>query len=286
VSFAVKDHLSHITGSSIAGHLHLTCEVKENGIPFLTQQSFHPPIHLSKPHLSDDEKFLVVTLINPTAGFFDGDTVCCNISVAENARLILSTPSSSRVFRTRSGRPATCEQRFHVAKNGFLEWIPEAFIPHAGASYFQKTAIHLEPEADLLYIDWLSPGRVARGEIFQYDSLRMELDLFLDGKLLARERYILPGDSLEGVSAMFTAGHYISVYLAGKMSAYFSKEKVSALENENTYLGYGTLEGGKIHVIRALCRDSLSARRLIESLRPILYRSASHSTPSLGRIFM
>jgi hypothetical protein len=39
-------------------------------------------------------------------------------------------------------------------------------------------------------------------------------------------------------------------------------------------------------VLRALCRDGLAARRLIERLRPILYRAAGMTPPGLGRIFM
>ncbi len=38
-------------------------------------------------------------------------------------------------------------------------------------------------------------------------------------------------------------------------------------------------------VIRALCRDSLATRRLLETLRPLLYASAGLTPPALGRIF-
>ena len=275
-----------ITGNSLSGHLRLRCEARDDGTPFLPDQSFRAPIHLSKAHLSDDGKHLVVNIVNPTAGFFDGDRVECEIKVGQGARLILSTPSSSRIFRTRSGLPATCEQKFSVEENGFLEWIPEAFIPHAGARYVQNTTIDLEKGAGLFFIDWISPGRVARGEIFQYENLRWEFDLRVSGKLLARERYDLPGDSLEGITAMFAAGHYISIYIAGHLLENFPTKEIEALGNEDSYLGHGLLEGGEVMVLRALCRDSLSARRLIEKLRCILYENFGTKPPSLGRIFM
>ena len=280
---SVVKNAPSITGSSLNGHLRLRCEAREDGTPYLSDQSFRAPIHLSKAHLSDDGKNLVVTIVNPTAGFFDGDRIECDITVGQGAKLILSTPSSSRIFRTRSGQPATCEQKFSIGKDGFLEWIPEAFIPHAGARYVQKTSIDLEKGAGLLFIDWISPGRVARGEIFQYENLRWEFDLRLSGKLVARERYDMPGDNLEGITAIFGAGHYISTYIAGPMLGNFPAKEIEALGNEDTYLGHGLLEGGEVMVLRALCRDSLSARRLIEKLRGIIYRN---KPPSLGRIFM
>ncbi len=275
-----------MTGNSLNGHLRLRCDLRQGGITFISDQSFQAPIHLSKSHLSDDEKFLVVTILNPTAGFFDGDKVLSDVTVGEGSALVLSTPSSSRVFPTRSGKDAMCEQKFSVENGGFLEWIPEAFIPHKGARYIQKTEVNLKQGAGLLFIDWISPGRVARGEIFQYENLRWEFDLNMDGKLLARERYDMSGDCLEGITAMFEAGHYISIYLAGAMLENFPTAEVDALGNEDTYLGHGLLEGGEVMVVRALCRDSLSARRLIERIRIVLYGAAGMKIPSLGRLSM
>lgn len=275
-----------MTGNSLSGHLRLRCDLRADGIPYLSEQSFQAPVHLSKSHLSDDGKILVLTIVNPTAGFFDGDMIVSTVTVGKGSSLALSTPSSSRVFRTRSGKDAVCEQKFSVEAEGFLEWIPEAFIPHEGARYVQKTEVNLEPGAGLLFIDWISPGRVARGEIFQYENLRWEFDLSMGGKLLARERYDMSGDGLEGITAMFEAGHYVSIYLAGAMLKNFPTTEVDALGNEDTYLGYGFLEGDEVIVIRALCRDSLAARRLIERLRILLYSSANMNRPSLGRLFM
>ncbi len=273
-----------MTGNSLDGHLRIRCEKGKGGVPFLSSQSFQAPVHLSKSHLSDDGRFLVLTLLNPTAGFFDGDRVVSDVTVGQGASLVLSTPSSSRVFRTRSGKDAVCEQKFSVEAGGFLEWIPEAFIPHRGARYVQKTEVNLEPGAGLFFIDWISPGRVARGEVFQYESLRWEFDLLIGGRLLARERYDMPGEGLEGITAMFAAGHYVSIYLAGEMLSCFPAEEVDALGNDGTYLGHGLLEGGEAMVIRALCRDSLAARALVERIRPILYHAAGWKAPALGRI--
>lgn len=275
-----------MTGNSISGHLRLRCDSRADGVPYISDQAFQAPVHLSKSHRSDDGKFLVQTIVNPTAGFFDGDALEIEVSVGKGARLVLSTPSSSRVFRTRSGKPATCDQKFSVESGGFLEWIPEAFIPHSGARYVQKTSLDLESGAGLLFIDWISPGRVAHGEIFQYESLRWEFDLRCDGRFLARERYDMPGDGLEGITAMFEAGHYISIYAAGEMIANWPAADIDALGGDDTYLGHGLLEGGGVMVLRALCRDGLAARRLIERLRSILYTAAGMTAPSLGRIFM
>lgn len=276
---------SNVSGNSISGHLKLLCETRTDGTPYISRQSFRAPIHLSKSHL--DAGWVIQTIVNPTAGFFDGDLLESEIEVTGGARLVLSTPSASRVYPTRSGAPARNFQKLTIAENSALEWIPEPFIPHAGAGYFQKTDIHLDPSASLLFFDWITPGRVAKGETFAYQNLRWELDLHVGGKLIARERYDLDPKtrSLEALKAKFPAAHYLSIYTAGIFSKNFPTAALDSLTNNDVYLGHGPL-GENSHVIRALCRDSLAARKLLENLRTLLYESAEIPAPKLGRLFL
>jgi urease accessory protein len=272
-----------VSGSSLNGHLHLRCEVREDGVPFISQQAFRAPMHLSKSHV--DHGRLVLSVVNTTAGFFDGDRMETRVEVMPGADLVLSSPSAARVYRTRSGSAAVGTQHFKVAAGASLEWIPEPFIPHAGACYELRTSIELEAGAGLLFFDWISPGRVAMGEVFAYQSLRWELDLVSAGELVARERYFLrPGDqSLETLRLKYPAAHYLSVYVAGGMTEKWPSAELDGMNREGTYLGHGPLAGG-VHFIRALCRDSLEARKLMEQLRQLLYAFAGRVPPALGRL--
>lgn len=240
------------------------------------------PVHIGKGHL--DQGVFVLNIANPTAGFFDGDRVDIDVTVAPFARLCLSTPAASRVYRSRSGKPAANHQRFTVCENASLEWNPEPLIPHAGASYRQSTEIRLHPSASLLFLEWLAPGRAAMGESFTYRNLRWELDLLTGETLAARERYDLrPGNhSLESLRTRYPDAHYISLYAAGDFSKHWPDDELDALHGGPVHLGHGPLEGG-VRVIRALCADSIAARSLAASLRSILHRSASLVPPALGR---
>jgi urease accessory protein len=272
-----------VSGSSLAGHLCLECDIRPDGTPYISRQNFRAPIHIGKGHLEQGR--FVLNIANPTAGFFDGDRVDTEITVKPGARLVLATPAASRVYRTRSSKAASNIQQFHVEENASLEWIPEPLIPHAGASYLQSSRIFLHASSSLLFSEWLAPGRVAMGEIFAYQNLRWELDLRIDGDLIARERYDLRPNhhSLEALRARFPAAHYLSVYAAGEMTRDWPAAELDALTNEDVCLGHGPLLKG-VHVIRALCRNSIAARRLLEHLRQLCYSKAGLVQPSLGRI--
>jgi urease accessory protein len=272
-----------ITGRAIHGHLDLRCDVRTDGTPYLSRQSFRAPIHLSKSHVESGA--LLVHLVNPTAGFFDGDRLDLDVTAGHGSRMILSTPGASRVHRARGETPALCHQHLRVERDAFLEWIPEPFIPQAGARYHQRTVIELEESAGLFFFEWIAPGRVARGEVFAYDRLRWELDLKVAGQLVARERYDLrPGDhSLAALRDKFPAAHCVTAYVAGIPDDAWPAEELDLLGSDRVYLGHGPLLGNA-HLVRALCADSLAARALISGLRPVLYRASGRPAPRLGRL--
>jgi urease accessory protein len=272
-----------VTNTSLGGYLRLECSARPDGTPVISKQDFRVPIHIGKGHV--DHGVMVLNIANPTAGFFDGDRVDIDVTVRPGARLCLSTPAASRVYPTRSGRPAANHQQFTVEQGASLEWMPEPFIPHRGASYRQTTGIHLHEGASLLFLEWLAPGRVAMGEVFAYQNLRWELDLFSGKRLVARERYDLRPDneSLESLRVRFPAAHYLSVYAAGEFASAWPDSQLDALNNDMTSLGHGALESD-VRVVRALCADSIAARSLARSLRQLLYQAAGRAAPALGRM--
>lgn len=272
-----------VTNTSLGGHLRLVCAHRQGLGSYVASQDFRVPVHIGKAFR--DQDMLLLNIANPTAGFFDGDEVIMNVTVTAGARLCLSTPAASRVYPSRSGAPAVLRQRFEVASDAMLEWMPEPFIPHRGASYCQETSIHLDPGASLLHLEWIAPGRVAMGEVFAYQRLHWELDLFDNGRLAARERNtLIPGTyHMEALTACFPAAHYLSVVAAGDMVRHWPAEELDALQTDSCYLGHGPLVGGA-HIIRALCRDSIAARRLVSQLRKVLYRAAGLVPPALGRV--
>jgi urease accessory protein len=264
----------------VKGHLHLACARGADGASYLREQSFRAPLHLSKPH--EDAGALVVNLVNPTAGIFDDDEIEINVSAEEGASLVLTTPSSSRVYRSRDGGFAKVHQTLSVMKDAFVEFYPEPFIPHAGARYHQHNTLRAARGASLVFFEWLSPGRVASGEAFRYDELRWDTRVFSEDQLIAKECYTLRPDdrSLDGLRLKSETPHYLGCFVLGDFD--FPEEAVEALGSESVYLGCGRLSAAG-WVIKAVCSDALQTRNAMAALRGVLYQAMGRAAPSLGR---
>jgi urease accessory protein len=249
-------------------------------VNYVRKQSFRAPLHLSKPH--EDEGALVVNMVTPTAGVFDDDEIDIRIDVEDEARLVLTAPSSSRVYRSRKGSHATVQQTFAVGAGGFMEFYPEPFIPHSGARYHQKNTLRVAENGALLFFEWLTPGRVASGEAFEYEELKWDTDLWHGDTLIARERYTLtPRDtSLASLHMAYKHAHYLGCFVVGDLP--FPQDAIEALGGEHVYLGCGRLSQGG-WTIKAVCADSLSTRRTMQALRSILYDALGRKAPNLGR---
>ncbi len=263
------------------GHLHLTASPNGGGGgTFLSRQSFRAPLHISKPHA--EAGALVVNMVNPTAGLFEGDEVDCEVCVESGAALVLTTPSSSRIYRARGTGEAVLRQSYSVEAGGFLEFFPELLIPQAGARYRQETRLSAAPGGQLLYFEWLAPGRVAGGEVFEYDELAFSTDLRVGGRLAGREQYTLSPatDSLEALKRAHPAAHYLSCYFLGELACPY--DLVESQNNSESFLGCTPLALGG-WTIKALCPDGPSTRRLMLALRAGLYSLLDRPVPWLGR---
>ena len=270
-----------VQGRSLRGHLRAVAAVDGRGLTFLREQSFRAPMHLSKPH--HESGALVINLVSPTAGLFDGDETDLSLVVEPGARAVLTTPCANRVHQSRSGGSAVMRQSITVQSGGFAEYFPELLIPQRGARYRQETTLRVAAGGTLLFFEWLSPGRVAHGESFAYDLLDWHTDLWTGEILAARVRYSLrrEGNSLSGLRLAFPNAHYLGCFVVGDLA--FPQEEIEQLDGSDAVLGAGPLASPGAWTIKAVCRDNLAARRTLGALRAVIYRALKRDMPSLRR---
>jgi urease accessory protein len=131
-------------------------------------------------------------LHNVSGGVLDNDDLRLQVEVGPDARAQLTTTGATRVYRSRSA-DAVSRQQTHITvlERGLLEYLPDPLIPYAQSRFEQSATIELLEEATLFWWETIAPGREASGEVFDYHALRNSLELRVNGKLIALERFAL-----------------------------------------------------------------------------------------------
>lgn len=269
---------------SLEGGYSLTASVDDIGRTCLRKQSFSAPIHISKPH--HDESWLVVNLASPSPGLLSGDRVQCRAEVEAGARLLLTTPSASRIHAMKGGR-AELNQEFFVRKAGWLDVWPEYLIPQAASLYNQQTTLHVEDGGTLIWVESLAPGRVASGEVFAFEEVALSMDVFFEKKPLARERYRLrAGDpSTQAMLRVFPTPYYASVLCINSLIS--SSDAVAQIhqlhEGGSIWVGCTNLKERGV-AVKLIAADSPALRVAIQKVRDILYSAIGSPQPQLRRV--
>ncbi len=277
--------MSDAGANSLSGNLRLICAAAPGRGTFLAEQSFSAPIHLSKSYWDGDT--LLVHLVNPTAGIFGGDSLRTHVEVETGARVLLSSPSAAR-FHPSRGRESRLEQHFHIRSGGSLDVYPEISIPQRDSRSRQRTVIHLEPGAELIYLETLTPGRVASGESFAFATYSWSTDIFVGDRRILRERAsVSPGTaSIAGLRALFPASYYASLVVVPANLHAFSSDfshEVAKLATGSSLVVAASPLNADGWSIRLLAGDSIHFQEGIRTVRALVYRELGRRQPDTRR---
>ena len=273
------------SGSRAHGYLHIECQTDSNGRTFLAKQSFRAPVHLSKPHW--EGSYLIINVVNPTAGLFAGDYVEMTVRVCAGARAVLTTPSATRIFRAKdSMQRAEIVQTIVVENGGRLDVCPDMLIAHGGARYSQVSRIEVLAGGELFFTEMLAPGRTASGEVFAYDQLEFSTDLIVGSQFAVRERFSLDASS-EGLQSMrrrFPNAYYASSLVVSVSAKWESLQSgVEALNSAAVIAGVSR-PTDNVYAIKLVATDSISLRKAISKVRTLVYSHWESPEPSLRKL--
>jgi len=269
----------------VSGGVELRCGSDATGRPVIKSQRFSPPVHLGKAYHDPEVDSLLLNLTCPTAGLLEGDEMTCDVTVENGGSLVLTTPGATRAHVMRSGF-AKVRQRFVVEDGGFLEFAPEVLILQRDSRLVQDTHIEVTPQGELLYLEFIAPGRVARGELFQFEEFTNRFLVTSQGKPLAREYYSLrPDDSSVGPwKNAFPEPVYAAFYcFSPKLRNEFPcRETLHELASDDLLVGATRLYRNG-WTVKLLAADSVTLRKAIDSIRRLLYEELRRPVPSFRR---
>lgn len=134
----------------------------------------------------------LVHLHNVSGGVVAGDRLALDVEVKACAAAQITTTGATRLYRHRAGA-GDSEQHatFSVGDAALLEYLPDAVIPYAGSRHVQRTEIRLGRGSPLFWWEVLAPGRLAAGERFAFERLRVQSEVYAGPRLVLREDYLL-----------------------------------------------------------------------------------------------
>jgi urease accessory protein len=137
-----------------------------------------------------------VYLLHPPGGFVGNDLIDIEGKLAERTHVLVTTPSAGKFYRVLPGCWQRQEVRWSIKSGAALAWVPQENIFFRGCLGNVSTLFRLEQDSHLFTWDMSVLGRGASGERFDSGSVRQELTLVLENRLLLKERFVLDAGEL------------------------------------------------------------------------------------------
>ncbi len=110
-----------------------------------------------------------------------GDETSLDISVGAGSRLFLGTQASTKIYRSLPGRECSHQTHAEVGPDALLMFAPDPVQPFAGSSYTQTQRFAVTEGGSLVFLDWVTSGRSARGERWEFSRLWSRTEVFVCG---------------------------------------------------------------------------------------------------------
>ncbi|WEL22255.1 urease accessory protein UreD [Halorhabdus sp. BNX81] len=135
---------------------------------------------------------------SPTGGVAQGDRHDVSIRARQGATALVSTQSATKV-QSMTHNFARAEIEVAAGDGTHLEYVPGATILYPDARYTQSLTIELGSAATAIVGEVIVPGRLARGEAFEFDRYAAGVEASgPDGRLFADRLTLSPGDDGAG----------------------------------------------------------------------------------------
>jgi urease accessory protein len=173
----------------------------------LASSKQEPPLRVVRA-FSNDQGSALIHLHNVSGGVLGGDELALHVNVRAGAQVQITTTGATRLYRPKENAVAASQlNEVEVGENALLEYVPDPVIPYAGARFRQRTSIKMAEGSSLFWWEIVSPGREARNEMFEYESLQFKSNIWAMQKRVLVERVLLEPANRRATSSARLA-HY------------------------------------------------------------------------------
>lgn len=168
--------------NSWTGDLRLKC-AKKTGKTIMEEAYFEGALKVTRPVYLDESGKAYIYVMNPGGGYVDGDTYRIQIQLEAGAEVLLTTQSSTKIYKTPE-TPVLQTMDIVLKEGSVFEYMPDSVIAYPQARFKQKLVVHMEKGASLVCSDIYTPGWAPDGSWFRYDTIQARMDIYLDQQLV------------------------------------------------------------------------------------------------------
>lgn len=152
-----------------AGQLDLAFATGADGQTRLVKDYARVPFHLSGTLAHDPHPDAETVYVqSPSGGVAQGDRHEISVDVGDDAVAHVSDGSATKVLSMECNYGAA-DLSLSVGPDGHLDYVPEPLILHADARFCQDLTLTVAPGGTAVVGEVVVPGRLARGERFEFD---------------------------------------------------------------------------------------------------------------------
>ena len=158
----------------------------------ITKQRTQVPLYLQKAlHYNLDYPSMAhLFVLSPSGGILQGDRYRMDVELKNNAISHITTQGATRIYKMESNF-ATHLVTLNLKNNSYLEFIPEQLIPYKNSRFYQKTLLDIDDSSTAVYSETIVPGRIAMGEMFDFDVCYLKTDGIINEKTRFRDSSLL-----------------------------------------------------------------------------------------------
>ncbi|KAH0854558.1 hypothetical protein HID58_063713 [Brassica napus] len=174
-----------------------------------------------------------------------GDSISCEFTIGDGCTAVLTTQSSTKVYKAIGSKCSEQTLEARIGSESLLVVIPDPVTCFSTARYYQKQNFRLVSDSNLVLVDWITSGRHANGEKWDFEFYKSINNVYLeDDKPLFLDTVLLEKRNIQSIAERMQDYHAIAmVILFGPKLRELQKqvqENVKNMMAEQLQISYGS----------------------------------------------
>ncbi|XP_033751308.1 urease accessory protein D-like [Pecten maximus] len=124
-------------------------------------------------------------------GLVGGDKVSMEIDIQDGCCGLLTSQEATKVYHCEDGKQTSQSFVYTVGEEALLCVLPDYVVCYKDAAYTQIQEIQLCSTANVVFLDWMTAGRVARNEEWEFNRYLNRTEIKVDGKLIFKDQVVM-----------------------------------------------------------------------------------------------